>query len=121
MGQYGDFLCPETNKSKGSEIVSPEVERLCWRVGGLRAELHQRRTFSLGTLASRQSWMVDKRDAILVDFPAVPGPMLGRSMPVTALAKSMVYDGHFLVLESKMSFLLSNDLAELCDVLDCCC
>jgi hypothetical protein len=100
---------------------SPESERLCWCVGVLKVELHQHPTFSPGTLAFRQeSWTVDRRDAISVDFRAVLEPIVEHSMPATALAILMVCVGHFLVLESKMSFLWNNGLVEWCDGLDCC-
>lgn len=122
VGHYGIFALGWNPRKSSDKKFSPEFERLWWRVGGLRAELHQRRTFSPGTLAFRQeSWTVDKRDVISADFRAVLEPMLGHSMPATALAKSMVYVAHFLVLELKMSFLWNNDLAELCDVLGCWC
>lgn len=79
-------------------------------------ELLQRQTFSLGTLTCRSGFAKDTPDGISVEFPLLEHSTLGLSKSLTKLARSgwggaAAAAAHFLVLESKMSCLLSNVLA----------
>jgi hypothetical protein len=81
-------------------------------VDELKVGQRQRRIFAPETSAFRQvSSTEDKRDVISADSPVVP-QMLGRWRLAIMLVTLMAYAAHFLVLESKMSFLLNSDLAE---------
>lgn len=95
---------------KADKNFSPGFERLLQSVGE-QVQLRQRLISSPGTSACPQeSSKEDTRDAISVDFQA-GSQMSEHWMLATELEKLMVCDVHFLVLESKMSFLLNSVLA----------
>lgn len=82
-------------------------------------ELHQRRTFSLGTSAFQLVILTDTRDEISVEILGLERTSEHLKL-LTELERSATDDvgGQFQVLELKMSFLLSNVLAAPADGLD---